>query len=273
MIGTLTAAEETVGIAERLGINWLLIAVIAILIIGAIVGAVKGAFKMIFAVIAIVLAIALTILISPVTRSLLMRNANVYNFFYAKTESLAEKNGWVDMLARIADNKDEEPVAETGGEDSVKLLGDLLTLIGVPEKFRQSILGDESVIATMEKNSDATTNDTLETIQRGAYTGITNVVIKALAFLLTLLIVGIILALLGGLLNLLSKIPGIDKANAIAGAIAGGFIALLVIWVIFAIITMLGNTSFGQQMLAMIGENKLLSFIYNHNFISSRILS
>ncbi|MCR5584769.1 MAG: CvpA family protein [Lachnospiraceae bacterium] len=269
---TVQVAEESVNLLEKFGLNWLVLAVLAIFVIGVIIGAVKGAFKMIFAVIAIVLAIALTILISPVTKSLFMRNANIYNFFYQKTEALAEKNGWIGMLARMAPEASEDDV-ETGGADSIKILSDLLDLIGVPEKYKQSILGDESVIATMETNSDATTNETLEKIEIGAYTGITNVVIKALAFLTTLLIVGVVLALLSGLFSLLGKIPGIDKANAIAGGIAGGFIALMVIWVIFAIITMLGNTAFGQNMLAMIGENKILSFIYNHNFISSRILS
>ncbi len=269
---TIQVAQESAGLLEKFGLNWLVLAVLAVFVIGIIVGAVKGAFKMIFAVIAIVLAITLTILLSPVTKSLFMRNAKIYNFFYQRTESLAEKNGWVGMLARMAPAASEDDV-ETSGADSLKILSDLLDLFGVPEKFKQSILGDESVIATMETNSDATANDALEKIEIGAYTGITNVVIKALAFITTLLVVGLILALISGLFSLLGKIPGIDKANAIAGGIAGGFISLMIIWVIFAIFTMLGNTTFGQNMLALIGENKILSFIYNHNFISSRILS
>ncbi len=269
---TVQAAEESVSFVEKFGINWLFIAVIAILIIGVVVGISKGAFKMIFAVIAVVLAIALTILISPVTKSLLMRNARVYNFFYQKTEALAEKNKWAAVIARMAPEATEEDV-ETDGAESIRILSDMLDVIGVPESIKQSILGDESVITTLETNSDANTNDALERIEIGAYTGITNVVIKAFSFLLTLLIVGVILALLGGVFNLLGKIPGVDKVNAIAGGIAGGFIALIIIWIIFAIITMFGNTSFGQHMLALIAENKLLSFIYDHNFISSRILS
>ena len=109
--------------------------------------------------------------------------------------------------------------------------------------------------------------------EKGAYTGVTNVVVKAVAFLTTLFIVGIVLALLGGITDLLGKIPCVDKVNAIVGAMAGGLIGLVIVWVIFAVATMLSATVFGQKILTLISENPLLSFIYNHNYITTRILS
>ncbi len=257
----------------ELNINWLLVGVILVIVIGFIIGFVKGAFKMIYAVVAIVLAITLTIMISPITKSFLMRNTKFYNFIYEKTETLVDKNEWTALIAkRIApDEKDIE--IESGGADSVSLMRELLDTLGIPEKFKEAILGDESVITSIEISSDADTNDALEAMEKGAYTGITHVVIKAIAFLLTLLVVGIILAILGGLMSALGRVPGIDKVNAIVGGLAGGCIALLIVWVFFAIVTMLSTTEFGKTMLAMISENPLLSFIYNHNVISARILS
>jgi uncharacterized membrane protein YuzA (DUF378 family) len=267
-----TIAEKSASILDKLHINLLLIGVLAIIAIGAIIGAHKGAFKMIFAVIGIVLAISLTILLSPITKSMIMSRPNLYNFFYTKTEALAEKNKWASVIANLASSKEEDTESiENSGSDSVALMNELLETMDVPESFRESIVGDESVITGFEVSADANANETAESLKKGAYTGITNLIVKAVAFIGTLLIVGIVLAMLGGITNLLGRIPGIEQANSIAGAIAGGLIGLVVVWVLFVIITMISATSIGQKMLAMINENPLLSFIYNHNFISSKV--
>ena len=267
-----TIAEKSASLLDKLHINLLLIGVLAIIAIGAIIGARKGAFKMIFAVIGIVLAISLTVLLSPITKSMLMSRPNVYNFFYEKVEALADKNKWAEVISNMASSKsDDTQIIENSGSNSVALMNELMNTMNVPESFRESILGDEGVISNLEISADANANETAESLKKGAYTGITNLIIKAVAFIITLLIVGIILAMLGGLTNLLSHIPGIEQANSIAGAIAGGLIGLVIVWVIFVIITMISATAIGQKMLAMINENPLLSFIYNHNFISSKV--
>lgn len=267
-----TIAEKSASLLDKLHINLMLIGVLAIIAIGVIIGAHKGAFKMIFAVIGIVLAISLTVLLSPITKSMLMSRPNVYNFFYEKVEALAEKNKWAEVISNMASSKsDDTQSIESSGSNSVALMNELMNTMNVPEGFRESILGDEGVISNLEISADANANETAESLKKGAYTGITNLIIKAVAFIITLLVVGIILAMLGGLTNLLSRIPGIEQANSIAGAIAGGLIGLVIVWVIFVIITMISATAIGQKMLAMINENPLLSFIYNHNFISSKV--
>ncbi len=268
---TVQKAGESLSFLESLHINWLLIAVILIIVAGIIFGAVKGALKMIFVIVATVLAISLTILLSPITKAKMMSSPSIYNFFYSKTEAIAEKNKWAQTIAMLLEEKEDKP--ESGGTESIDLIGELMDAMGVPEKFKESVVGDESVIANIEASSDADVNERSESIQKGVYTGITNVIVKAVAFLLTLLIVGIVLAMLGGVTNLLGHLPGIDKVNSIVGAMAGGLIALVIVWIIFAVITMFSATAFGQKMLALITENPILSFIYNHNFINKRILS
>ncbi len=267
----LLAAENSVDIMQKLHVNWLLIVVLVIIIAGIVTGAVKGAFKMIFTVVAIVIAISFTIIISPVVKAKMLNSPKIYNFFYQKTESIAEKNNWAKTISKMLEDKEEKP--ESSGADSVKLLEDALDTMGVPEKFKESVIGDESVIRNMEISSDADANEQAESIQKGAYTGVTNVVVKAVAFLTTLFIVGIVLALLGGITDLLGKIPCVDKVNAIVGAMAGGLIGLVIVWIIFAVATMLSATVFGQKIITLISEKHLLSFIYNHNYNTTRILS
>ena len=269
--GTLDATEQGVNILEKLHINWLCILVVGLILAGIILGAVKGAFKLIYIAVAFAMAIILTNFLSPITKAKMMGNPKIYNFFYEKTETLGEKSTIAKMIANLTAVKETKP--ETSGSDSLELFGDVLDTLNLPESVKQSMVGDESALANLEISMDADVNEAADSMKKGTYTGITNIVVKAIAFLLTLLVVGVILAVVGGLFGLLGKIPGVDKVNMIAGGISGGFIALAVVWIVFAVFTSLSASSFGQKMLALIAENPLLTFIYNHNFITRNILS
>ena len=263
--------ESLRAVIDNLNLNWVFFVVVGILLAGVIIGYLKGVLKMIFFVISVFLAIFFTIVLSPITRSWLFKSDKLYNFVYARMESLIENNGWAEIIAeKIAGDGTD---TETGGEESVNTAREILSALGIPESMQESILGDESALAKLEMSSDAEVNDRLIAAENGTCTGITNVIIKALAFLLTLLIVGILIAIVSGTLNLLGKIPGVGSVNKIVGGLIGGCAALLVVWVLFGIVTMFGATAVGQEILAKISENPVLSFIYDHSIISARILS
>ncbi len=263
--------ESLQAFLDSLKLNWVFFVVVGILLTGVIIGYLKGVFKMIFLVISIFLAVFFTIVLSPITRSWLFKSDALYNFVYSRMEALIENNGWAEVIAEniAGDGTD----AETGGEESIDTAREILSAIGIPESMRESILGDESVLNRLEISSDADVNERLASAEDGTCTGITNVTIKALSFLLTLLIVGIIIAILSGMLNLLGKIPGVGSVNKIVGGLMGGCVALFVVWVLFGIVTVFGATAAGQEILAKIAENPVLSFIYDHSIISARILS
>ena len=100
---------------------------------------------------------------------------------------------------------------------------------------------------------------------------ITNVIINAIAFVITLVLAIIALALLCKTLDLLAKLPVLRQINTIAGLAAGIAEGVLLVWVLFAILTMFAGSEFGKDALAMIGENPLLDFLYKNNLVSKYI--
>ena len=61
------------------------------------------------------------------------------------------------------------------------------------------------------------------------------------------------------------KLPLLKQANQLAGLALGAFQAVLIIWLFFAVVTIISGTEFGQSVFGYINSSKLLSFLYKNN--------
>jgi hypothetical protein len=96
---------------------------------------------------------------------------------------------------------------------------------------------------------------------------LTNIVINALAFIVTFLTILILLWLICFALNLISKLPILNSVNKTAGLLAGLVHGLVVVWIFFVLLTVFGGSELGKNALKMIGESSLLNFLYNNNLL------
>ena len=62
------------------------------------------------------------------------------------------------------------------------------------------------------------------------------------------------------------------NGNLGAGVAVGALEGLVILWIVFIVITMLGSTGFGQNCLTMINESKILNFLYDSNILSKFLL-
>jgi len=90
-------------------------------------------------------------------------------------------------------------------------------------------------------------------------------IITALCFVIVYIITLILLYLINKVLDVFAKLPLLKQANQLAGMALGLFQGILVIWLFFAVITVIGGTEFGQTTFGYINDSKLLSFIYTNN--------
>ena len=67
------------------------------------------------------------------------------------------------------------------------------------------------------------------------------------------------------ILNVLTKLPVINGINKIAGAAVGGIKCIIFIWIAFLVLTLLCNTTLGQQGMALIQQDAFLNFLYSQN--------
>lgn len=90
-------------------------------------------------------------------------------------------------------------------------------------------------------------------------------ILNIATFVITLALVHLILRMTVLTLDNLSKLPVLHSINQTLGMVLGIGQGLLVVWLAFLVITVLGNTEAGQRMMGMIHESPVLEALYNMN--------
>ena len=90
-------------------------------------------------------------------------------------------------------------------------------------------------------------------------------ILGALCFVLVFIIAMILLYALNKVLDIFAKLPLLKQANKLVGMALGLVQGILLVWLFFALVTVISGTEFGQTMFRYINESKLLSFLYTNN--------
>jgi len=112
-----------------------------------------------------------------------------------------------------------------------------------------------------------THNEVEDTISKKTGETVAMWIICVIAFVGSLMIVGLIVNFIGGALDLVTKLPVIHGMNQLMGAVAGALEALLLIWMLGMLVTAFCLEESFQPLFAMIKENPALLFLYENNGI------
>ncbi|MBR6358197.1 MAG: CvpA family protein [Lachnospiraceae bacterium] len=251
--------------------NWLLITVLILLVGGLIYGLVKGFASTIYSLLATFLIIVLTIILCPIVVNMLKNNESFHKSVYEKIDSFVDLEKAYDNAVSKMSSKDAP--AEGDSEEVVSNNVDaVLESFGLPSALRKAVTKSEGFKDYVSKHTDEFARGKLKPLEAHVCEVLTGAVVNAVGFLITFIGVAIVVFVVGKLLNLIIKIPGLKQLNTVLGGAAGLFEGLLLVWLFFTIVTMLGTTEFGQSTLSLINANPFLNFIYEHNFISARLL-
>lgn len=126
----------------------------------------------------------------------------------------------------------------------------------------------------LNKNNTASVYEKLGVKLAGQYISklIAVIIVRCLAYLLVFIAVVVLLIILCNALDLITRLSFLNVANRMAGACVGAAEAVVIIALLFALFTILGNTGLGKSALGMIADNAFLSFIYSHNPINASVL-
>lgn len=105
----------------------------------------------------------------------------------------------------------------------------------------------------------------VETFAQYVGSFLSKLIINIVAFLCTFLIVTIILRAVIFALDVVSDLPMLGFINRIAGGGIGILCALVVVWFLFVIVTLLYVTSAGKGVYDLIQANGMLKMIYEYN--------
>ena len=89
--------------------------------------------------------------------------------------------------------------------------------------------------------------------------------IDIVSFLCTFLVVTIIFRAIVFALDIVAELPGIGAVNHLVGGLMGVLGALIVVWILFLIITLMFTTTIGKEMFRMIEANGFLQVLYDYN--------
>lgn len=231
--------------------NWLLIVAIVLIGGGAFLGWRAGFVKTVFSLVSTIAVIILTMVFSPVVTNILKGNETITTAIESRLDMFIDLSG----LTQTVEN-DQDPTAFIDG-------------LELPDSIKDTL--KDSLVETMaEKEAEATAlaGEQLDALEGYICELLTDIILNALGFFATFLVAAAGMAVLCFVLDIISKLPGIHQINTLAGVALGALEGLVILWIVFIVVTMLGSTEFGQETMKLISESELLSFLYDSNVLS-----
>ena len=90
-------------------------------------------------------------------------------------------------------------------------------------------------------------------------------IINIVAFLCTFLLVTIIVRAIVLALDIVADLPGVGAINHLIGGVIGVIGALIVVWTMYLLVTLLFATEIGKELFRMIQASDFLSTLYEYN--------
>lgn len=237
--------------------NGLLIAVLIILIGFMIWGYWRGFVRIVFSLAAMLLMIALVSWATPYITDFLKENTTIYEDL---TDVCSEK---IQLSAEEKlESAQKENTLTAAGDDTAekeKEKEDGIAGLMLPELWAEQLLektGD-TVNQVMEKNGLYR--------QAGAY--IADWILRGVAFFTAFILISIVLKLIVGLLDIMTKLPLIKGVNRLLGGAVGLVQGLIVVWLLLFLVALTCTSQLGETMLAYIEDNVFLTYLYQHNGI------
>lgn len=227
--------------------NKLLLVVGAIFLISIIVGYVRGFLKIAVSLAITVASIFLVMAISPHISAWLQESTAIEETVKNKLEEMIEMPEGIspETLASVEIPR-EQQIALIEGAGLPGMIQDMLLENNNSEAYQA--LGVTNFVDYI-----------------GSY--ITKLIADIIAFLVAWMIVTIIARILMGVIGIIGKIPVIGGVNKLAGAVVGAGIALIIVWIIFILVTLLYNTTVGQACMTDIAASQILTKLYDGNVL------
>lgn len=218
--------------------SWLLIGVVAIILLNALIGMKVGFIKTVFSMFSLLVAMVLTTWISPLVSNALASNAKVNSMV----------NNRIEKVLPVA-KENIEPRDEKSYINEMSL----------PDSIKETLI----------KNLD----DKKEDLNKYIISSMTSIVIKALGFIITFIVILVLLWVACIALNIISHLPILKQINKAAGLLAGLLHGLIIVWLLLILLTVFGGTKFGMDAFKSIEESQILSLIYDNNLLLNIVTS
>ena len=269
--------------------NWLLIIVGVIFLVSMVVGGIRGFFKIGLSLLSTALTIVLVLFLSPFVADALQNHTPVNDVIEKKVveafmpEISTEELGSMDLSGTALGELSPDEIASLNEADW-DMLGitpqDILSVMGEIPKDVQIKEIESAPLPTFLKNAlmennNATIYDELgvQTFPEYVASYIARLAIRVISFLVTFLLAIIIVKALMVAVNIIGELPVIGFFNHLGGAVLGIFIALVIVWLGFLVVTVCYSTKAGTACFDRIEKSQILTLLYEKNPLLYKLMS
>lgn len=268
--------------------NWLLIIVGVIFLVSIVAGAVRGFFKIGLSLLSSVLTVVIMIYLNPYVGDALVTYTPIDDLIEEKCveafmpEITSDIFAGKDLSGTSLAELDSDQLQNIGEVDLDRYgitAQDILDIIGeIPQdqqiqKIKESIFPEFFKEKLLENNNSAIYEELgVTTFPEYAAAYISRMFINVLSFLVTFLMAIIIVKALMVAVDILGELPGVGLFNHLGGAAVGILLAVLLVWLLFLVITVLYSTEIGTSCFEMIKESSILTFLYEKNILLEKLM-
>ena len=217
--------------------NLLTIIILLVLLVFAINGYMRGFARTLTSLLFFVFSGVLVYYSTPYVNDFLKTQTPVYSFVESKCETLVED--------AIMDKLDKET-----------------------QKFAQ-----QSDVPRKDNNNSYTyANMAVQTFSEYISTYLADMILNMLTYFISFNLVSIALHAVARALRIMTRLPILRGVNRMCGGALGFVKGICIVWLFFLVVAICSNTEIGSQLLSMIKESPILTFLYESNVFLRYIL-
>ena len=184
------------------------------------------------------------------------------------------------QVAALSDCIEANVILELSGTHGLSILFKQCSNLFLNEEYNEDVKTDqvlmienmdlpENIKEMLLENNNSESYDVLAVSGFHDYIGayLANMIINALAYLLSFLLVWTAIRAILLALDVVTKLPLLHGINRLAGGVLGLVYGIVLVWIAFLLVTILCNGDLGRQFFGLISENPFLLFLYNQNVI------
>jgi len=270
--------------------NWLVIILILLILIGATIGSLRGALKMGVTLISVVLTVVLMIFLTPIIGRLVHEHTPLGRQVEERAlEAFIPELTYEDMrnFEHILEGTHLEGLSEEEWEQVSELE---LQRAGITEELileQMAELPRAAQISVLEQapiprfirdelieNNNPVVYNLLgvSTFPEYIASMLARMTIYTVAFLIAFFVSILVVLALVGAVEIIGELPVAGVINRIGGAIVGGGLAIVVVWLLFLGFSLLYTSDMGLALYEHIAQSDILTMVYENNMIRNRLL-
>lgn len=227
--------------------TWLGITALAIIVLAGVAGYRRGFVREVVSTFFVILSFLMVWMINPYVNTFIREYTPVYGKIQESCREFVQD--------KIGERK------STGEEEQI----DFIENLNLPALLKRNLEENNNVEVYRYLSVNTFTDYIADSV--------TLMVVNGLSFLISFLTATILIRAVTFALDILSKLPVINGANKMTGALVGCLKCIIFIWIALLVVTLLCNTEFGRKGLELIQGDTFLRFLYDQNIFVKVFMS